>query len=44
MDEMIETCVPHIASDNTGMNENEARNMMKEWFPTHISIFYITIA
>lgn len=34
MDEMIETCVPHMAFANTGMSEDEARNMMKEWFPT----------
>lgn len=30
-DEMIETCVPHMASANTGISEDEARNMMKEW-------------
>lgn len=34
MDEMIETCVPHMASANTNMSEDEARNMMREFFPT----------
>ncbi len=34
MDEMIEVCVPHIASENSGMSEDEARKMMKEFFPT----------
>ncbi|MEG1384559.1 MAG: zinc ribbon domain-containing protein [Oscillospiraceae bacterium] len=33
-DEMIETCVPHRAYANTGMSEDETRNMMKVWFPT----------
>ena len=30
MEEMIETCVPHI----TSMTPDEARHMMQEWFPT----------
>lgn len=33
MDEMIEVCVPHMTSANTGMSEDEARNMMREFFP-----------
>lgn len=34
MDEMIEFCVPHMTSGNSGMTENDARNMMKAFFPT----------
>jgi hypothetical protein len=34
MDEMIELCVPSMAAANAGMSEEEARNMMKEFFPT----------
>ncbi len=34
MDEMIEICVPHMASGDSGMKEDEARKMMKEFFPT----------
>ncbi|GHV56407.1 transcriptional regulator [Synergistales bacterium] len=34
MDGMIEFCVPHMASANSGMSEDEARNMMREFFPT----------
>ncbi|OPZ70619.1 MAG: putative zinc ribbon domain protein [bacterium ADurb.Bin478] len=34
MAEMIEFCVPHMASGNTGMSEDEARKMMFEVFPT----------
>lgn len=34
MDEMIESCVPHMASAGTGMCEEEARDEMKKWFPT----------
>ena len=30
MEEMIESCVPHI----TSMTADEARHMMQEWFPT----------
>ena len=33
MDEMIEFCVPHMASANEDMTENEARKMMKDFFP-----------
>lgn len=33
MDEMIEFCVPHMATGNEGMSEDKARGMMKEWFP-----------
>lgn len=33
MEEMIEFCVPHMVSANSSMSENEARNMMKEYFP-----------
>lgn len=34
MEEMIEICVPHVANANTEMSEEQARDMMKEWFPT----------
>jgi hypothetical protein len=34
MDEMIEVCVPHMASASTGMGEDEACKMMGEFFPT----------
>ena len=34
MKEMIEFCVPHMASAITGMSEGEARKMMFEFFPT----------
>ena len=33
MDEMIEFCVPHMVSANADMNEDAARNMMREFFP-----------
>ena len=33
MEEMIEFCVPHMANANTGMDANQARSMMKEFFP-----------
>lgn len=33
MEEMIEVCVPHMVSANPGMSEDEARKMMKEFFP-----------
>lgn len=33
MDEMIELCVPYMASAESGMSEDEARSMMKEFFP-----------
>ena len=34
MDEMIEFCVPNMVKANEGMSEDEARKMMKEFFPT----------
>lgn len=34
MDELIEFCVPHMTSNNDGMSPDEARKMMKEFFPT----------
>ena len=34
MDEMIEACVPMMASANSGMSEEQARNLMREFFPT----------
>ena len=34
MKEMVELCVPHMASANSGMSEDEARKMMFEFFPT----------
>lgn len=34
MEEMIEICVPHMASANSGMSEDQARKMMQEFFPT----------
>lgn len=34
MDEMIEFCVPHMVSSHPAMTETEARNAMKEFFPT----------
>ncbi|MGM0640271.1 MAG: zinc ribbon domain-containing protein [Thermotogota bacterium] len=34
MNEMIEFCVPHMASANEDMTEDEARKMMKDFFPT----------
>lgn len=34
MEEMIEVCVPNVVSANSDMTEDEARNMMREWFPT----------
>ena len=33
MDEMIEICVPHMVSANSGMNEDEAVKMMRGFFP-----------
>ena len=33
MDEMIEFCVPYMASGNSGMSEGDARKMMHEFFP-----------
>jgi hypothetical protein len=34
MEEMIEFCVSHMASANSGMSEDNARKMMFELFPT----------
>ena len=34
MEEMIEFCVPHMASANSGMSEDDARKSMLEFFPT----------
>ena len=34
MDEMIDICVPHMVSANSGMNEDEARKNMREYLPT----------
>ncbi|ARC85981.1 putative zinc ribbon domain protein [Clostridium argentinense CDC 2741] len=34
MEEMIESCIPHVSSGNPYANENEARTSMKEFFPT----------
>jgi len=33
MDEMIEFCVPHMVSGNAEMSEDQARKMMKDFFP-----------
>lgn len=33
MDQMIEFCVPYMASNNPGMTEEDSRKMMKEYFP-----------
>ena len=34
MEEMIEICVPHMVAANPDMNEEKARKIMLEWFPT----------
>jgi len=34
MEEMIDLCVPHMASAESGMSEDEARKQMNEFFPT----------
>ena len=34
MGEMIEVCVPHMVSEDSGMSEDEARKMMHEFLPT----------
>ncbi len=34
MDEMIEICVPHMVSANPSMTDEDARGMMKKYFPT----------
>lgn len=33
MEEMIEFCVPIMAGENSGMSEEEARGMMRQFFP-----------
>ncbi|WP_349947631.1 zinc ribbon domain-containing protein [Lacrimispora sp. BS-2] len=33
MDEMIEFCVPHMAAADSGMSADEARKMMRGFFP-----------
>jgi hypothetical protein len=33
MEEMIEICVPNMVSSNEGMTEDEAREMMRQFFP-----------
>ena len=33
MDEMIEFCVPHMATAESGMSAEDARKMMSEVFP-----------
>ena len=34
MEEMIEICVPYVVEANKDMNEDSARKMMMEFFPT----------
>ncbi len=34
MNEMIESCVPHMILDNPNMSKDEARKNMKQLFPT----------
>ncbi len=34
MEEMIDFCVPTMASANAGMTGEQARGMMREFFPT----------
>ncbi len=34
MEEMIEICIPHVLENNDDTNEETARKMMLEWFPT----------
>ena len=34
MDEIIEFCIPHMTEGNEGMTADEARKIMKEFFPT----------
>ncbi|MFD0620912.1 zinc ribbon domain-containing protein [Paenibacillus sp. GCM10027629] len=33
MEEMIESCVPHMVDGNPGMTEEAARHSMKDFFP-----------
>jgi len=34
MEQMIEFCVPHMVAANPGMSGDQARNVMREYFPT----------
>lgn len=34
MEEMIEICVPNMAAANPDLDEDQARKIMREWFPT----------
>jgi len=34
LDEMIEICVPTVTAGNSDMDEDQARKMLKEFFPT----------
>ncbi|GMQ61742.1 zinc ribbon domain-containing protein [Vallitalea maricola] len=34
MEQMIESCVPHMVGANKNMSQEEARKIMKEFFPT----------
>ncbi|WP_135549643.1 zinc ribbon domain-containing protein [Paenibacillus cymbidii] len=34
MEQMIESCVPHVVAAVQGMTEDTARSMMREQFPT----------
>ena len=34
MEEMIEICVPHVVSAIAGMSDDNARKMMREFFPS----------
>lgn len=34
MEEMIEICIPPMVAANPKMTEEEARKIMREWFPT----------
>ena len=34
MEEMIGICVPHMTEANPGMSADQARQAMREWFPT----------
>ena len=34
MDQMIEHCAPHLAASGSGITRDEARQLMKAFFPT----------
>lgn len=34
MEEMIAICTPHMVAAHPDMSENDAKNAMREWFPT----------